>query len=145
VEQQGRLEEVQRRADQRRARGKGACPLLSRNGRCSVYEERPLSCRLYNSADREACRSAVRDPYNLIVPMSAFLLAAGVALRHLIQPEKREATCLNEALPAVLAARIRQIRKREKKGRRPKPANERLAATWLPDPAEMLGPGASPK
>jgi Fe-S-cluster containining protein len=36
------------------------CPLLV-DGRCSVYEVRPLVCRGYNSTDVEACRTAHTD------------------------------------------------------------------------------------
>ena len=35
----------------------GACPLLSREGRCTVYDIRPLSCAAYHSLDRKACHS----------------------------------------------------------------------------------------
>jgi Fe-S-cluster containining protein len=37
------------------------CPLLM-DGRCSVYEVRPVTCRAYWSLDREKCRRAAEDP-----------------------------------------------------------------------------------
>jgi len=47
------------------------CPLLV-EGRCSVYEVRPLVCRGYNSTSVDACRKAHRDASEL-VPMFAML------------------------------------------------------------------------
>lgn len=47
------------------------CPLLV-EGRCSVYEVRPLVCRGYNSTDVDACRRAHEDARQL-VPMFAML------------------------------------------------------------------------
>jgi Fe-S-cluster containining protein len=47
------------------------CPLLV-DGRCSVYEVRPLVCRGYNSTNVEACRAASRDA-TATVPIFAVL------------------------------------------------------------------------
>ncbi len=41
------------------------CPLLT-EGRCSVYDVRPLVCRGYNSTSADACRSASEDTRQLI-------------------------------------------------------------------------------
>jgi Fe-S-cluster containining protein len=41
------------------------CPLLL-DGRCSVYEVRPLVCRGYNSTNVDACRRAHRDADELV-------------------------------------------------------------------------------
>lgn len=43
------------------------CPLLS-DGRCSVYEVRPLTCRGYNSTSVDACRQA-HESGNALVPI----------------------------------------------------------------------------
>jgi hypothetical protein len=37
------------------------CPFLE-EGRCSIYEARPLSCRGTNSLDAAACERTLRDP-----------------------------------------------------------------------------------
>ena len=59
VEQQGRLQEVVDRAKSLVAQGKGgACPLLSRDGKCTVYDIRPLACMSYHSLDRDRCQIA---------------------------------------------------------------------------------------
>ena len=47
------------------------CPLLV-DGRCSVYEVRPLICRGYNSTDVDACRRAHEDA-TVLVPTFALL------------------------------------------------------------------------
>lgn len=47
------------------------CPLLV-DGRCSVYDVRPLVCRGYNSTSVDACRQAHADSGRL-VPIFAFL------------------------------------------------------------------------
>lgn len=56
VEQEGRLPEVVERAKQLVAKGKGGtCPLLSKDGKCTVYNIRPLACMTYHSLDRDRC------------------------------------------------------------------------------------------
>jgi Fe-S-cluster containining protein len=47
------------------------CPLLV-DGRCSVYDVRPLVCRGYNSTSMEACRSAHADA-SVLVPIFSVL------------------------------------------------------------------------
>ena len=47
------------------------CPLLS-DGRCSVYEVRPLTCRGYNSTSVEACRQA-HESTHVLVPIFALI------------------------------------------------------------------------
>ncbi len=42
---------------------KSACPFLSNNGTCSVYEARPLSCRIYLSADVNSCIAQYNKPH----------------------------------------------------------------------------------
>ena len=57
AEREGRLREVVSRASKLIEGGKGgACPLLSREGRCTVYKHRPLACAAMHSMDREACK-----------------------------------------------------------------------------------------
>lgn len=117
VERQGRLEEVARRAELRRVRGKGACPLLSRNGRCSVYEERLLSCRRYHSLDREACRKCAHDDGRTQVPWVPQSIAAGLALMVLAHFSlgRGQPIDLINALPSAAAARLKQARKRQRR------------------------------
>jgi len=38
------------------------CPFLEDDGRCGVYEARPLACRGTNSLDAAACAELLRDP-----------------------------------------------------------------------------------
>jgi uncharacterized protein len=56
------------------------CPFLV-DGRCSVYQVRPLICRGYNSTDVEACRRA-HDDSSVLVPTFALLkdAAAGATV-----------------------------------------------------------------
>jgi Fe-S-cluster containining protein len=117
VEREGRLEEVARRAELRRSRGKGACPLLSRNGRCTVYAERPLSCRWYHSLDRDACRRCAHDG-KTTVPWIPQLFASGLALTILAQSEPVAPVDLFTALPAAVNARLRQAKKRRRRAPR---------------------------
>lgn len=58
VETDGRLANVVARAQRLVDHGKGGvCPLLSPEGRCTVYKIRPLTCGAYHSLDRQACHS----------------------------------------------------------------------------------------
>lgn len=118
VERQGRLEEVERRAKARQARGKGACPFLSRNGRCTVYDERPLSCRRYHSLDREACRRCAHDGGKTTVPWISEMVAAGLALMVLAQLEPAKPIDLVATLPGACAARLKQAKKRQRRAAR---------------------------
>ena len=45
-----------------------ACPLLRDDGRCSVYEVRPLSCRRHHSTDFAACQFTYDHPGDLEYP-----------------------------------------------------------------------------
>ena len=57
VEREGRLSDVVRRAKRLVDSGKGgACPLLSKDGKCTVYKNRPLSCASMHSLNRELCK-----------------------------------------------------------------------------------------
>jgi Fe-S-cluster containining protein len=47
------------------------CPLLV-DGRCSVYEVRPLTCRGYNSMNVDACRSA-HENRDVLIPIFSLL------------------------------------------------------------------------
>lgn len=47
------------------------CPLLSKEGRCTVYEARPFECRGYVSTDVEECKKARQDYMNWNVPLDA--------------------------------------------------------------------------
>jgi hypothetical protein len=47
-----------------------ACPLLV-DGRCSVYEVRPLLCRGWNSLDARACERWLHDPTSPAAPIHA--------------------------------------------------------------------------
>ena len=44
------------------------CPLLAEDGRCSVYEVRPLSCRRHHSLDFAACQFTYDHPDDLEFP-----------------------------------------------------------------------------
>ena len=63
------------------------CPLLS-EGRCSVYEVRPATCRGYNSTDASACRAA-RVNHRVLIPISAIVKDAAdgatVGVAHAMQ------------------------------------------------------------
>ena len=45
-----------------RARNRVRCPLLDRNGRCLVYDARPLACRAYVSSDSRLCKRSEDNP-----------------------------------------------------------------------------------
>lgn len=77
VESEGRLEEIVARAEKVSAAGGGACPLLSKKGRCTVYKVRPLSCVAYHSLDREACHQGAkaRIPHHQALFMEASIIA----------------------------------------------------------------------
>lgn len=47
------------------------CPLLN-EGRCSVYDIRPATCRGYNSTDASACRAA-RVNHRVLIPIAAIV------------------------------------------------------------------------
>jgi hypothetical protein len=49
----------------------GVCPLLVQ-GRCSVYDIRPLVCRGFNSASADACRNAHGSAERVIPMFSIF-------------------------------------------------------------------------
>lgn len=44
------------------------CPLLRDDGRCSIYEARPLSCRRHHSMDFAACQFTYDHPADLEFP-----------------------------------------------------------------------------
>jgi len=48
------------------------CALLTGDGRCSVYEIRPLTCRGYNSTSVDACRQA-HESTDVLVPIFALI------------------------------------------------------------------------
>jgi hypothetical protein len=55
------------------------CALLV-DGRCSVYEARPIACRGLNSPSRAGCEASFRGAVNtIIVDAHAFVAASGVA------------------------------------------------------------------
>lgn len=57
VENDGRLQDVVIRAERLIQGGRGGvCPLLSIEGKCTVYKDRPLSCAAMHSMDREMCK-----------------------------------------------------------------------------------------
>lgn len=61
VEAEGRLEGVVKRAERLVAHGEGgACPLLNKAGKCTVYEIRPLTCAGYHSTSRHACTQGAK-------------------------------------------------------------------------------------
>jgi Fe-S-cluster containining protein len=113
VEREGRLEEVAHRAELRQARGTGTCPLLSRNGRCAVYAERPLNCRRYHSLSREECKAD-----DARIGWITQLVAAGMALQNLAQWDGKHHVDLFAALPGAAAARLKQAKKRQRRAAR---------------------------
>jgi len=84
------------------------CPLLA-DGRCSVYEVRPLVCRGYNSTSVDACRKAHEDADEL-VPMFSVLkdvtdgAAVGAAQRLHAEGFHDSMVDLGTALNIALAA-----------------------------------------
>jgi Fe-S-cluster containining protein len=120
VEQQGRLEEVAERAEKRKSRRRGACPLLGCDGRCTVCPERPLACRGYQSIDLDACNAAVAEPKSL-VPGIPQLMAATHAAPALARWDPAEIVDLFEELPAITAARLKQAQKRQRRAARAGP------------------------
>lgn len=74
------------------------CPLLEADGRCGVYEARPLACRGLESFDAGACRAAM-EGREVEVPLSATHLKAEAAVA--------------AALSAGLAARDRSATRYE--------------------------------
>ncbi|HVT11732.1 MAG TPA: YkgJ family cysteine cluster protein [Fimbriimonadaceae bacterium] len=52
-----------------------ACPFLGEDQRCTIYEARPLACRMHHSLSREACEDAaspvpvIEDFINATVPV----------------------------------------------------------------------------
>jgi len=47
--------------DEDRIASRETCPLLERDGRCSIHPVRPLSCRSLSSLDAGDCRRALRE------------------------------------------------------------------------------------
>jgi Fe-S-cluster containining protein len=45
-----------------RAKAQIACPLLTSEAECRLYEHRPLDCRGYHSLDRDACEALLAEP-----------------------------------------------------------------------------------
>jgi len=54
---------------------KTACPLLGSDGSCSIYEHRPLTCRLAHSFSVKKCRASFQKDRNKVeIPVSLDLL-----------------------------------------------------------------------
>jgi hypothetical protein len=79
------------------------CPLLV-DGRCAVYDARPLPCRALASADAAACADALAGASGAVVPRDEVAWWRGLGLAAAADGElgPRE---LRSALAAVLAAR----------------------------------------
>ena len=60
VESENKLTDVVSRAEAIVKKEGGACPLLSKEGRCTVYDIRPVTCAAYHSLDRAACHSGAQ-------------------------------------------------------------------------------------
>ena len=54
-------------------------PLLSRDNRCQVYEDRPGACRAWASADAEACAAATAVADTTPLPLQAVLARASLS------------------------------------------------------------------
>ncbi len=63
-----------------RRRARIACPLLE-DGICSVYANRPLPCRGYNSLDVAACRQGVETTLDVRIPANPLLSAPSEGAR----------------------------------------------------------------
>jgi Fe-S-cluster containining protein len=111
LQHDGRLEDVERRAIGRVERGAGACPLLGMDGRCTIYDERPLACRRYHSLDRDACEKSD----NPTVPWLSQVIVIGEALAALAAGPADRNRDLNTSLVTTIAARLKQARKRQKR------------------------------
>jgi hypothetical protein len=58
------------------------CPLLA-GGRCSVYEVRPMACRVWHSKDVEGCRLAFEEPTaSHRTPVNSLAMLVGNAVKH---------------------------------------------------------------
>ena len=63
-----------------RVRAKVACPLLSDEGTCTIYEFRPLDCMTYHSLSRQACEEIMEEPAQGH-PMNVDLRAIGIGVK----------------------------------------------------------------
>jgi Fe-S-cluster containining protein len=63
-----------------RARAGIACPLLTAEGMCTIYDFRPLDCVTYHSMSREACEQLLVEP-DRGHPTNAILQAIGVGVK----------------------------------------------------------------
>lgn len=92
------------------ARGKhvAPCPLLSDDGSCSVYSNRPLACRTAASVDAEVCRRGYLELSDDEIPTPMFFLLQRAAYAIAMRGAFRKAGLplvsyeLNEALEAAL-------------------------------------------
>ncbi len=86
---------------------KTACPLLS-NDRCSVYEQRPLTCRMAHSFSVKKCRAALQKDRNQVqIPVSLEILdGVGEIIQDFYKqlPKRKVDGKMYELCSAVLAA-----------------------------------------
>jgi Fe-S-cluster containining protein len=73
--------QVSNMSDEEQALAKVPCALLSQDGRCSVYEVRPIRCRAYCSLSKDKCREAFdTESLATTTPIDAFAYAMGIAV-----------------------------------------------------------------
>lgn len=91
VVKESRLDEVVSRAEKLAAHGNGgACPLLGRDGRCTVYAIRPITCASYHALDRDACHSGAKAETKHDGPLWAEMcLIAGFGLVPVEEMDRR--------------------------------------------------------
>lgn len=63
-----------------RIRAKVACPLLSDDGICTIYQFRPLDCMTYHSLNRQACEEIMAEPTQA-QPTNPDLQAIGIGVK----------------------------------------------------------------
>lgn len=63
-----------------RVRARVACPLLSDEGTCTIYDFRPLDCMTYHSLSRQACEEVMEEPAQRH-PMNDDLRAIGIGVK----------------------------------------------------------------
>ena len=74
------LKKTERLSSLDRIKAGVACPLLSTEGLCTIYENRPLDCLTYHSQDRTACEQKLADP-KVVPPMNLQLRALAIGVK----------------------------------------------------------------
>lgn len=81
------------------------CPFLGEEGRCTIYDVRPLACRMHHSQDRAACERALTDP-STEVPIIPDFAKATMPVARGLHRGSRAAGKFSDDLEFVPAIRI---------------------------------------